>query len=406
MTVTLAWRNLMRNKRRTFIAGTAIGIGLAGLIFVDALVIGMEENMVRTVTASYLGEAQIHARGYRDTPEVETTLASLDSLVRRLDSDPRVAAFTPRLMSPAMVSSAANLGAILLTGVEPGTERLISQVDDTMVSGTFFAEDNPQDIVIGWKLAELLEVDIGDRVVVTVAQAGSGHLSQELFCISGIFRFGAREMDQLSAFVRLSKARQMLNLPLAAHQIALTFHNPALARDGANGFWADYSTEGNQAVGWPVIVPQLRATFELSNISLAVISTILLAAVALSILNTLFMAVYERMFEFGVLRALGTRASSLCKLILAEAALLGLISCLLGMLLGLTVTAAFARLGIDYRGIEMIGLTVRDLIYPVIQTRQFTLYPLLVLAFATLIGIYPAVHAARIPPADALRKSL
>jgi len=406
MTIRLAWRNIFRNKRRTFIAGIAIGIGLAAMIFVDALWEGMEANMIRTVTDTFIGEAQIHAEGFRETREVERIIRRQEQVIANLRNEPAVERFTMRAISPGMISSPANLSAIQMVGVVPDTEQEISRIDETMVKGDFFSGDDPQSLVMGSKLAELLEVDMGDRVVITVAQAETGDLSQEMFRISGIFRFNTDEMDKGMAFVRLDKAQKMLAVGTAVHEIAIDFTNREFARDEQNPFWEKYSEGGNEALGWPGLFPQLKAMFEWSQYSILIISVILFAIIALGIMNTLFMALYERMFEFGVLRAIGTRPFGIWKMVVSEAGALAILSIGIGMVLGFLVTSIFTRVGIDYRGIEMGGMTVQDLIYPILHVRQFLIYPLWVLIFTMIVGIYPATYAARLKPAEAMRKSL
>ncbi|MGA1867932.1 MAG: ABC transporter permease [bacterium] len=406
MTLKLAWRNLFRNKRRTIIAGTAIGIGLAAIIFVDALWKGMEENMIRTITATFTGEAQIHAEGFRESREVEYTIKHQERIMEELRKDPSVARFTTRAMSAGMISSPANLNAVLLVGVAPETERGISRIDEAIIHGTFFSGNDPQNLLIGSKLAELLEVELGDRVVITVAQADTGDLSQEMFRISGIYRFNTDEMDKVMAFIRLDKAQKMLGVGTSIHEIAVNFTNRKIAQNEANPFWMKYSQGGNEALGWPKLFPQLKTMFDWSNLSILIISIILFAIIALGIVNTLFMALYERMFEFGVLRAVGTRPFGIWKMVVSEAGSLAVLSIGLGMILGFIVSALFARVGIDYRGIEMGGMTVQELIYPILYVRQFVVYPLWVLIFTVIVGMYPATYAARLKPADAMRKSL
>ena len=136
----LAWRNILRNKRRTFIAGTAIGIGLAAMIFVDALFEGMMRHMIRSATASYMGEAQVHRRGFRDTFDAALTINDLDGLIDRLDTDPLVKHYTVRTTSFAMLASSANNTGVSLVGTQPDRERHLSQVADAVVEGTFLSD--------------------------------------------------------------------------------------------------------------------------------------------------------------------------------------------------------------------------------------------------------------------------
>lgn len=406
LTTKLAWRNIFRNKRRTFITGTAIAIGLAALIFLDALYIGLANNMIASATASFTGEGQIHARGFLDTQDVNLTISGLDRVTAELARDPRVKAFTERTLSQAMVTSTSNVNPVLLVGVRPETERDLSQVDDVLREGTFFNGDNPQDIVIGSRLAELLEVGLGDRLVVTVSQAGSGELSQDLFRVSGIYRFNIQDLDAGLAFVRIGKAQSLLGLDHRANEIALTFKDQRLSQNEADPFWARYSSDGNEAQGWTKLFPALQSISQLTQVGTLIIGLILFAVVALGIINTLFMSIYERMFEFGVMRAVGTRPWGIRKLVVQEAGALALLSIGMGVVLGFVLTAVVSRTGINYEGVEFAGVTIRNLIYPVLRVKQFILYPLCVLAFTLFVGLYPAAYAARMSVTGAMKRTL
>lgn len=404
--IKLAWRNVFRNKRRTVIASTAIGIGLASLIFVDGLIIGMKDSMIRSATGSFLGEAQIHAEDYRQTREVEKTIHQPGEVQGELQQAREVENFTPRVMSYAMITSAANVRSVQMVGVEPERESGVSKIDDAVQEGTFFGEDNPRDVLIGSELAEILEVSLGDRVVITVSQAESGDLSQEMFRISGMFHFNAQEMDKGMIFVRLGKAQEMLNLGDGIHEIAVQFHNIQDSMDPELPFWERFSRRGNEAASWTELLPQLKAVFEMTAISRWVMFVLLASVVVFGIINTLFMSLYERLFEFGVLRAVGTRSGGVFRLMILEAGALGIISAGIGIVLGLIVTAVLAHTGIDYRGIEFAGSTIHELIYPVLNVHQFIFYPLGVIAFTALVGVYPAFTAARMSITEAMRRSL
>ncbi len=402
----LAWRNIFRNKRRTFITGTAIAIGLAALIFLDALYVGMANNMIASATASFTGEGQIHARGFLDSQDVNLTIAGLDKVEAELGRDPRVKAFTARTLSQGMITSTANVNAVLLVGVRPETEKNLSQVDDVITQGAFFSGGDPQNIVIGSRLADLLEVELGDRVVVTVAQAGAGELSQDLFRVSGIYHFNIQDLDGGLAFVRIEKAQAMLGLGHRANEITLAFQDPRLSENESDPFWTQYSTGGNEALGWTRLFPALKDIYNLTQVGTLIIGIILFAVVALGIINTLFMSIYERMFEFGVMRAVGTRPWGIRKLVVQEAGALALLSIGLGLALGLVVSAIVARTGINYEGVEFAGVTIRNLIYPVLRVRQFIVYPAAVLIFTLFVGLYPAAYAARMSLTGAMKRTL
>jgi ABC-type lipoprotein release transport system permease subunit len=403
--IKLATRNIFRNKRRTFIAGFAIGIGLAALIFTDALIIGMEYNMIASATESFMGEGQIHRRGFRESYDVEETIVDPDEIIRGLKQEPMVAHFTERTLSFAMITSPANVSSVTMVGIDPETERHLSQIDEAIVKGEYFAGDDMRDIVIGSKLAEILEADVGSRVVLTVAQAHTGDLAQEMFRVSGIYHFNIREMDMGMAFIRLPKAQQMLGLDHGVHEIAIMFKKETFGRNENDPFWQRYSTDDNEAVPWTVLMPMLAKSIEVSQFATFLVGIILFGVVALGIVNTLFMSMHERMFEFGVLRAVGTRAMAMARLILFEAGALALLSIILGAILGLIVTYIVMQTGINYTGIEFAGVTFRKLLYPVLTFKQFVVYPAVVFVFTLLVALYPAAYAARLTPAKAMRRS-
>ena len=402
--IKLAWKNLLRHKRRSIIAATAMGIGLASLIFADALWLGMEQNMVKTATASFLGDGQIHREGFSDEQAVELTINQLDAVVADLRREDIVAHFTLRTFAFGMITSPATVAAVNLVGVEPATERYLSQIDDAIIEGAYFEGSNPRDIVIGEKLVERLEVGLNDRIVVTVAQAGSGDLSQEMFRVSGIYRFADEEMNSGMAFIRLGKAQQMLALDADVHEIALKFISTS-AEDQNLLFWKTYSQGGNKARSWTEVLPEVQAMFEMSKFSKYIMGVVLFGVVVFGIVNTLFMSLYERMFEFGVLRAIGTRPFGMARLILFEAGALAVLGIIFGTIFGFCVTLIFATIGIDYTGIEMMGITMQELIYPDIRIQPFIFYSVWIFVFTIIAGLYPARYAAKMSAATAMRRS-
>ena len=118
------------------------------------------------------------------------------------------------------------------------------------------------------------------------------------------------------------------------------------------------------------------------------------------------MSLHERMFEFGVIKAIGTKPFRIAQLIIFEAAFLSIISIIIGCIISVAVNLYAGHVGIDYRGMEFLGTTVQELMYPVMKTEQYITYPIWVFVLTTIVGIYPAVHAARLNPAKAMRRSV
>ncbi len=402
----LAWRNLFRNTRRTLLSGLAIGVGLAALIFGDGYMQGMINGMVQTATATLPGEAQIHHEGFRKSMDVELTVSHGQDILTSLAKEPIVKSFAPRVLSYGMLTSPADVSSILLYGVDPAKEATVSNLKEVIQSGSYLSSDHPNQILVGEQLAKNLSLSLDDRVVITVAQAHTGELSQEMFRVGGIFKFSQRDLDSSVAFINLTKAQQLLMLDDHFHEIALDFTNLKLASDKNLPFWKHYSQDGNEAMGWGQLFPDLKAFADMSSFAMFITALILFGVVSFGIMNTLFMSLYERMFEFGVMRAIGTRPGRMALMILLEACSLAVISIIIGIVLGYGLTRYYQVVGIDYRGLEFTGVTIKSLLYPVMRSYQYVVYPIWLFVFTALVGLYPAIYAARLTPAKAMKKSL
>ncbi len=408
----LAWRNIFRNRRRTFLTGLIIGIGLASMMFTDAIVVGMKENMISSVTSSFLGEAQIHLEGFEEDMDGEKTIARRQEIRERLSSDPRIAHFSERTASFGTISSPSDIQSIVLYGIDPQTEADISKVDEAIVEGSYFFEGDSEDVktgrggvLIGSRLAERLEVSIGDRIVLSVTEAETDELAQDMFRLAGIYTMDIDEMDTSMAFIRLDQSRRLLSIGEESHEIAVDFADVRGAATGET-FPEDYSLYGNKAETWQQIVPQMKKMLDMTDFSVGVVMIIVFAVIIFGIINTLFMSLYERIFEFGVLRAVGTRASRLRKLIVLEAGSLALYSVIIGMLLGALIIYIGSIHGMNLSGVEFAGATFTEEIKTVFRLRQFTLHPLLIFLFTVLVSLYPARYAGRMSITHALRKTM
>ncbi len=400
----LAWRNTFKNKKRTIIAGTAIGLGIAFMMFYDGMMEGMTDNMYSAATELFTGHAQIHNAKFRESYDAEYTVENYRDVVSRLESDPVVKDFTERTMTYGMITSSSNVNSVTVVGIVPETERNVSKIDDAITEGSFFEGKDKRPIVIGAKLAELLDVKLGDRIVVTCTDAHTGDLAQEMFRISGIYDIGDRTFNSMFAFIPIEKAQSMLGIGDNIHEIAIEFDNYSYALNDSIPFWNEFSQGQNKAISWTVIMSSLMSAMSMADLGLAVVGGILFVLIALLVWNTLFMSLYERIYEFGVLKALGTRPFNLAKLMMFEAISLGFVSMIIGIIIGILLFVLTNITGLNFGGTEFAGVTIREPVYPVMHLYQFIIYPLLVLLGTIIISIYPAVYTARLNASEALRR--
>lgn len=398
----LGIRNLGRNKRRSFLSGLAIGIGLASLIIADGFWLGMMNNMVRSVTNTFLGHAQVHNQSFKLSREVGYDFDPSD-VIKKIKRNNQIKVYTSRILAQGMVNSAQDTSNIQIVGIDPEREKEISLFDERILEGNYLS--SIQDIMLGQRLVKKLQVSIGERVVLTTTDV-TGSLSQHLFRLSGVYGTGTQSLDEYMVIIHHDKARQMLSIkPNHVHELAIKFHN--LNAVDKNDLWLrGISSEHISVDTWRDLAPQIVAALNMYNISISIIASILLSLVSLGILNTMFMSLYERVFEFGVFRALGTRSSEIIKMIISEAMALALLSIFIGCIISFVVGGLMSIYGIDYAGIEFAEITFTEKIFFEFRWQQYVYFPLLIFVFTILVSLYPSIHVIRMSMSKALQKSL
>jgi len=404
MLLKLAWRNLWRNRTRTWLSALVIAIGLVAMIFMDTMMVGMNTNMVKNATDSLMGHAQMHALGFRDEQDVKLTINDLDQALLQLEKHPDLKARSLRIVTQSMLTSSGGGEPVLSLGVDPEEEQLLSKFDEAIIEGEYLDSVSGQKLILGWKLAEKLELGLGDRLVLTAADAESGEMVQELFRLSGIFKTGEEKMDASMVLVARKTLQSMLKLEGRIHQIAFGYSK--LTQDGTpvNTLKKPDDSSKNELLLWTELMPSLYMISQMTDLSMAIMGTILFLIIALGITNTLLMGLYERMFEFGVIKSIGTTPWQAARIMFFEAVCLGFVSIIVGLILALFVTALFANYGIDYIGIEFSGVTFQEKIYPSYKWSRLVLYPFMSLGFTLLASLYPAFKLWKMLPVEALRK--
>ncbi len=405
MLFKLGFRNIFRNSRRSIITCLIMGLGLASLVFADAFLQGLNVNMVNSVTQSFLGDGQIHEKNFLKTRELESTIAESNELLQNIKSDPLIKTAVPRVIAQGMISSPSDILPIMFYGIHHKEELNISPLNESIIKGNFLTGTDGMELMIGERLAKFLGVDLGDKVVVTMAQAKTGILTQEMFRVSAIFKMKNKDMDTNLAFVNLDKAQSIMGISNDYHEIVFKFKNKNDLLNPPESFLSKFSTNGNEALSWKKLIPAIDAGIQLTNYSLAIGTVILFAVIALTTMNTLFMSLYERMYEFGIMKAIGTRPFFIFKLILVEALALGIFSALLGIIVGGLITLITNFTGIHHlTDVEYLGATIKEAIRPIPSLKQYTLYPISILIFAMLASLYPAINAAKIDPSKSMKK--
>ncbi len=400
--ISLALRNIWRNKRRTVITIAAVVFAVTLAVFSWSVKLGEYEQMTNDALELYPGHLQVHAKGYWDDKTIYNSFSPPAKLLDFLSKDDRIKAYTERLSVDALISSGANTSGVLVVGVVPGRE--FSSVREKIREGSYLSSGDKNGILIGDSLAKNLGASVGSDLTI-LTQAYDGSIGAGIFRVSGIFRSGSADFDRSMAFVNLSAAQYLLSMDGLVTEEAILLVDSRDTDEQMREIGALVDPAQYEVIPWRKLIPNLVQLVDLSKTFGSVYYLLILIVVGFGILNTILMAVMERYREFGVMMALGTRPSQIVRLIMVESALIGLIGIVIGDTLGFAVSYYFTQVPMNFSAesglLENFGLN--PFIYAKLYPWIFYVTDLVVLGATILSAIYPAVRASRLSPVRALR---
>jgi ABC-type lipoprotein release transport system permease subunit len=409
----IAWRNLWRNRRRTLITASALAVGFFGAVLMVALDDGIAAELVDNGTGVLTGQVQVHAREWRRERSLYATIggdAGVDvgALLARVRAVPGVTAAAPRVWAGGLVSAGDRTEGAVLMGADLALEPRVSRFLGSFVAGAA-PRPGTKELAIGAELARKLAVRLGATVVV-VAPAADGSMGNDLFRISGIFSTGLDALDGSYAVLPITTLQSLLALgPGRIHEVAVALPDPWAAGTAAHEIAARLTAAGVpdlEVAPWTVFSPEIDEYARLVKASNGLIVAIVFLFAIFGVANTSLMSTYERRREFAVVRALGVGPSGIARTVVYESLALGLLGLAGGAVITAPVLMWWHHTPLDLSGLigplEMAGALIR----PVLRIEYSADGPVLgalgLLVTAVLASLYPAVRAARVPPADAL----
>ena len=400
----LAWRNLWRNHRRTLIMLAAITVGVWAMIFMTALMRGMVDDMLLNGIRSLPGEVQIHHPEYRDDPSINNSIAPPGVELLEALQIPQVTAWTSRVRVPAVISSERDTRGVVLLGVEPDSEQQVSFDADTISEGRFLEDSSDKGLVIGAKMADHLETDLGKRVVV-MSQDPDNDIADRGFRIVGIYRAKLASLEETYIYAGRETVQKLLKLGDRVSEIAITSED---YRNVDNWYprIKQAACEGVETLPWYEVDTYLGSMLAMMDGFVLVWIIIVFLALSFGLVNTLVMAVFERVREIGLMQALGMRPSTILYQILMESLLLLLIGLLLGNVLAVGTVIPLQG-GIDIsivaEGMEMMGTS--SMLDPALKLNDMIMANVIVIVLGLLTSILPAWRAASYDPIEALNRT-
>jgi len=396
----LAWRNLWRNARRTVITLIVVSVGFWSVLIFNAFLNAWSESGKQTTLSVLIGEAQIHAPGYMDDPNIELLMPPPDPALRAALDDPAISHWASRLIVPGVVQSEYKTLPVSILGVDPKDEMIVSSLPAQVVEGRYLASQTDAGVVLGESLAERLETGLGRRVIL-MSQNTSGALSEQSFDVVGIFD-SDKGTEDFYAFTGRKAAQDFLGLKDEIAEIVLRIPDEKLLDQTVAT--VQKAAPDLEVKSWHSLSLMLAASDTFMKSFVFVWLGVVFSIMAIGIVNTQLMAVFERTHEIGLLRALGMKPRQVLWMITLESAFMVGLGVLLGLALGaLSIFATYD--GIDLsafsEGMEMIQAA--DILYPDYDLKGFAIFSGIIWILGILVAIWPARRAARLSPVEAMR---
>lgn len=410
VTVVLAWRNLWRHKRRTWLTVGAMIFCNTLLVFLISLQFGAYQMMIENTIGAFSGHLQIQHREYHDEQKMRQSVPQVVELAQQVRATLGIESVAARGVAFALASSEQRSFGIQITGVQPARELQVSTFPGLIRKGRYLGEPNAEEIIIGAVLARNLKVDVGDEL--TFLGSGlDGSFAAGVATIVGIIETGFADVDRAVAQVPLVWFQSVFSMADSGHSIAVKLDNleavdPAVLQLremlSQNAQWANSDLA---VLDWDALQPGLRQAIKSDMASAWFMYGILILLVAFSVLNTQLMSVLERTREFGVMLALGTRPGKLAKLVALETFVMSCMGMGIGILLGAVISGYLGYAGFSYPGMEELGakFNLPDKMYPQISVLSLLWGPATVFVGAMFASIYPATRLFRLRPVAAMR---
>ena len=397
----MAFRDLGRNRRRSFFSALAVGAGLALLILMASVIKGEMGSAIESAIKLQSGHIQIRAVTYdenKSSLKWVDLIENPDQIAGQIGALNQVKAVTPRLYASGFLSSGTQSASARITGIDP-----LSPASDPyregVVSGNFISPDDREAVLIGKPMADKLNLKVGDNVSLSL-NTSDGNVQDQTFTVKGIYSTNTYGFDSATVFLPLVKAQAITQTENHASTIFILLKDTALTDSVLPALHVSSNLEIKTWKDLNALFVDYEA---MAQSYISIFYLIILAISASVIINTLIMSVYERTREIGILSAIGMRGNRIMMLFLAESSMLAVGGVIMGLIIGVLATLYFNVNGFYIGNMGLSGILITDTIYAKLTMDNLINLTIMTFVVTLLSGLYPAVMASRMQPVAALR---
>jgi ABC-type lipoprotein release transport system permease subunit len=363
---------------------------------------GTYNNIINMFTRNQLGHIQIHANGYLDRPSLYKWIEGYEDIGDRVGRLENVDTWTPRLYSAALISVGEKSAGARIIGIDPDRERHATGFSNKVTEGRPFSSTAAHEVIIGKGLARTLRASVGDELVI-FTQAADGSLANDLYAIVGIVESGNSMADQSALYLPLTAAQDLLVLEDRVHELAVIVGDLGAVKDVEASIEDALAGRTLDVERWQEFARSFYVAMQADKQGSWIMLFIILLIVAIGVLNTVLMTVLERRREYGVLRALGTRPSQVLRLVLLEVASMAVVSIIIGCFVGVGVNYLLSLKGVPMPQQFTYGGMEFSRFYTEVNAHSLYVPAVTVFVTSVIVGLFPAIKASRVAPAQALR---
>jgi ABC-type lipoprotein release transport system permease subunit len=399
----IAYRELGRNRRRTGLTVLAVTLGLTVLVMMSGFIAGIFDSMISFSILLNSGHVQIRSESFKmEKPSLkwQDLMENSQELLVRAAETEGVTAVAPVLWASGFVNTADELVGVNVTGIDPGAS-FHDPIREGVIAGEYLEVADRDGVLIGEKLARDLGLGAGSKISLLV-NTSDGETDEDIFTVRGVFSTGVVSYDAGTVYMSLPKAQAITNAGDRISAVILL----AADTETAERVAVALRGPGRSVVTWKDMNALILTAIEQGNTFYVMMYGIVILIVAVLLTNTLLMNVFERTREMGILAALGLKGRQIVTMVLLEAGTLALMGIFGGLVLGVLVVwyASFNGFYVGDDIASMVqGFAYPSTFYAKIVPVDFLALSLAMLGIVLLAALYPALYAARLEPAVALR---